>query len=835
MLSWAPLSKKKDGFFDYNMFDYNTQATTGLQKFNNTTLQDPLFNSDSTLSSDATRSLSDITTTINTRPSGISRLLQNTRLANVSAANIPTAVQLAARATGVDVDTFNSRQAACEGTGNGDQFDHLSDLAANQSSSSNMRCGWVYNEANPANGRGAYGTMDGPFQTTANGNWMWNLEAAKKKYHSQICSQARNCGDIGATTYLGRCGWNKLAGKAIPISNGAVAYTQDPTLSCAPENLVSLAANCPASPPPTVVIDDRGNSVAVATPASICTPLANGHFSRNCIIQKVKDAGCSDRGTLVTALQQGSDSNYIDQLSRSKAYTTYKAGAMTPLDETSLRTGGYTTTATALDDFQRVNDLASSAANQNNGLGYAARDLCFRQGEIDKFDFCTELDDNTRPNFDLDCVQRQFLNSGGQKSGTHYPTASSMTETWNKKANWKAVKDTINQLLATARAEGFMNSQQASTRRKNQEDSMVQGYGIGLESKSAIPPWPLNIRGTTVTGNENDTANINCGSGVISQVEYRYGKNDRYTTQTLTPSQCVGQNSCRTVVNNGLLGDPNPGIVKDFTATPICNTSYTTVRGTSVTGNENGVANINCGSGTIKNVEYRYGKNDRYTTQTLTPSQCVGQNSCSSVVNNGLLGDPNPGVYKDFTVTPNCNMPFEYKGCWGDNGFPNSVPPNGRALPKNLAIGGGNIKSIEDCYGLAAANGYDTFGNQYYGECWAGKSTEMNTPETSWRRYGGLPEDGTCGEIGTANNNKVFSILPTSGPLDVQTVYGNNGTVSCETYCRGTNGGPWNGELPRSWNGAKCIGAPNNPGLGCNSGLNRALTCTCKKTGTGWN
>ena len=68
-----------------------------------------------------------------------------------------------------------------------------------------------------------------------------------------------------------------------------------------------------------------------------------------------------------------------------------------------------------------------------------------------------------------------------------------------------------------------------------------------------------------------------------------------------------------------------------------------------------------------------------------------------------------------------------------------------------------------------------------------------------------------------------------------QNTYGNNGTVSCDRYCRGPGGGgPWNNELPREWNGAKCVGTPNNPGVGCNAGFNGQLVCLCEKTGTGW-
>lgn len=65
-----------------------------------------------------------------------------------------------------------------------------------------------------------------------------------------------------------------------------------------------------------------------------------------------------------------------------------------------------------------------------------------------------------------------------------------------------------------------------------------------------------------------------------------------------------------------------------------------------------------------------------------------------------------------------------------------------------------------------------------------------------------------------------------------QNVYANNGSVPCDMYCRGYDGGSWNGELPREWNGAKCIRTPNNPAAGCF--VNGQTVCTCQRTGTGW-
>ena len=85
-------------------------------------------------------------------------------------------------------------------------------------------------------------------------------------------------------------------------------------------------------------------------------------------------------------------------------------------------------------------------------------------------------------------------------------------------------------------------------------------------------------------------------------------------------------------------------------------------------------------------------------------------------------------------------------------------------------------------------------------------------------------------------NPAVYGDLPLgSSPPPRQTVYGDNGTVSCNRYCRGLYGGPWNGELPREWNGAKCAGYDPRIG-GCDVNFPRysGAGCICEKDGKGW-
>jgi len=64
-----------------------------------------------------------------------------------------------------------------------------------------------------------------------------------------------------------------------------------------------------------------------------------------------------------------------------------------------------------------------------------------------------------------------------------------------------------------------------------------------------------------------------------------------------------------------------------------------------------------------------------------------------------------------------------------------------------------------------------------------------------------------------------------------QTVFENNGTVSCDTYCHGQgNGYSWNNELPKNWKGAVCVGS-NLDNNSCSKvpGFRKGLECKCKR------
>ena len=113
-----------------------------------------------------------------------------------------------------------------------------------------------------------------------------------------------------------------------------------------------------------------------------------------------------------------------------------------------------------------------------------------------------------------------------------------------------------------------------------------------------------------------------------------------------------------------------------------------------------------------------------------------------------------------------------------------------------------------------------------------------------WSRYS-IPSDSKTYPAATTPQ-----CTPASSRQKV--VVSNNGTVSCDTYCRGVGGHSWNAEMPAEWNGAKCVGSSDSRygckgvpgavnGAYCEKGKDKGdgngscpQSCTCEATGTGW-
>lgn len=564
---------------------------------------------------------------------------------------------------------FIAKQAQCESAGSGDQFDHLKSLASTEDTASRLRCGWVYNNSNPDNGRGAYGISDGPFRTKTNGQWMWNLKKAQEKYHNSICQNVQSCSDIDSDIYKKRCGWCTRSGKAVPVSGGQLAYPTGTNSSCPPSNLALKASQCP---PPKAITDPN----YVRTPAEACVPYPNGALGRACLLQKVISAGCNDKGTLAQALANGSDNDYTSVLAQERSFKIYQDRTAIPIDATALKTGKISITD-ALNTFSRVQDLAASDAN--GGLQYAARDLCLNKGAIDEYDFCLEVKDNTAGPFELDCLQKQFMRMGGQKAGTSFPTAGNI-RFYNTFSKWSEVKRYIQGLFDKTKSQD----------RKAQETGMKEFYGIKMQNKQNPLPY-----GPEIAWKDKNVV-VSCQRPL--PVPPGYSK-----------AGCVDDESNEMLDkwaerNGWTMGTPPPPPYKKYP-------------GIDWAGND-----IQCVPN--KTVDECKAMCDARSDCTSFCNIKAGYNGCCIKHNMANRMEHPSGVIDFYVKQPlQCKPPFgnpvsggqyEYKGCYRDDGS--------RTISHYL----GDTQSTEECWNRVKARGFNVMGRQYFGQCFGGNNTDWD-------------------------------------------------------------------------------------------------------------
>lgn len=341
----------------------------------------------------------------------------------------------------------------------------LDELLNTQNINDRLRCGWIYEKGSPTDqpkiSAGALGTRQGPatFFTNPAGKWYWNLDDAKHDILADRCMALTDCKNVGATNYAS-CSWSTTRGTGIPVDqNGNALYPRDDRLSAPQSSLVSNSSQCPPPPPP------NSPQAELARSRDICAPMANGRFSRDCILQQVTTAGCKMDGTLYNQLTNtATPGNYASGLANQISYQKYQQLAANPLLDSVVR-DGTASIQTALTNFQKLASMSSEV--KDSALNFAARDLCLSRGIMDKFDFCSELLDGSPAPFALECLQREFRLQGGQPAGKAYPTEVTKAQ-WDALRNWAGVKKAIAELAAATK----------STNEKIQRESLQYFLGI---------------------------------------------------------------------------------------------------------------------------------------------------------------------------------------------------------------------------------------------------------------------------------------------------------------------------------------------------------------------
>ena len=330
-------------------------------------------------------------------------------------------------------------------------------------------CGWMFQQSsgstnpskNPQINRGVFATHKGipamgrsgqPDVIQGSGFIEMDLQRAEQRASDSIAyGLGNNCTNLQLLTsenkpYFGYC---KTTGKIIPISTtgGSVKAVYDNIgnlkYNCAPADIVP-ASNAPSGCPQTLsrinivepIIHDAGGRErppAVMKPEPEPERMTQGFanlqdqytcqtpFTRDCLIQNVRNAGCTDKGSVLAALTSStSPAPYDGPLASSAAYRYYVS--KTNMPQNLFSDGSASDQETANDIFNALAN-ASSDSSVGPGVQSAARDLCLEAGYFSNtYNFCAELNNTDTINAgNIACIQNLWRNGGGDSMGSEYP------------------------------------------------------------------------------------------------------------------------------------------------------------------------------------------------------------------------------------------------------------------------------------------------------------------------------------------------------------------------------------------------------------------------------
>ncbi len=330
-----------------------------------------------------------------------------------------------------------------------------------------VRCGFRYQKGSgvsPLVAQGAYGTANGPLSTdsrdTVGGSvrWIWNLEDARKTILKDGAGNLGAC--VGLQTlpaidngaFAGRLGYCTTSKKFIPISNGTPMFPKDETLACPANKIVTSAAMCPVV---------EGFYDTAATDQNCLALGSNTQLSRDCLLRAVQLSGCSDKGSLYTALQGATTGGPYDvTLKTQKAFQDYQSQQGSAAITQNLFKRDTASMNLALSEVSRLKSAVASAVDTRTKK--AAEDLCLQAGIYDTYDFCADYTDNTLVgSVDLSCLQSYWLKKNGKPSGSAYPQTKTALTGLGAPRTWGEFKKSVDTLETQTRSTDGSVQQQA--------------------------------------------------------------------------------------------------------------------------------------------------------------------------------------------------------------------------------------------------------------------------------------------------------------------------------------------------------------------------------------
>ena len=359
----------------------------------------------------------------------------------------------------------------------------LDELISIKNPNATIGCGWLYTPPNqnspyPVVSQGFIGNPNGPlkgFNPPNHKQYFFDLQLAKKQILLDKCKALRSCSSVDDEVYKGTCGYCTDTNQGIPVDTGGRALYSDNSLgTCNTASIVTTSSKCP--PPAAMAAIGSGPEPIIDR---TCEPI-NGRLTAACLYNQVISAGCSDKGTLATALANpSSPSNYINSITSGDTVKIYNRVANPPLN-LDIFAQGLTTVESILKETRQL--VGNTKESPTSALGSSARELCLQAGSIAAYDFCNDLQDSAVAPFDMTCLQKLFRKMGGQPTGTVYPSASTMA-LYNSMTTIGNVKQYINRLIED------MNSGDYAT----QKTAVQQFLGISLQKLITRVPYRQGV------------------------------------------------------------------------------------------------------------------------------------------------------------------------------------------------------------------------------------------------------------------------------------------------------------------------------------------------------
>ncbi len=332
-----------------------------------------------------------------------------------------------------------------------------------------LRCGWRYKKSPgsicPEVSQAALGTKTGPLSDSdpidslgKGVQWLWDLKEAEKTILTDAAREAKTAEALRVATtvcngdFSGRLGFCQVTNKMIPVlPDGRAMFINDPMYTCPQDKILLDPKNIP--PPSINNATANFQQVAYRELASCADTGVNPSLSRDCLLQAVKNNGCSSEGTLFTSLQAADPTSqrWDSQLKIQPSFQTYQSKQGDNRFTERLFEKGLSDWNQAVKEVSRLQAMAQSSTDPY--LRVAARDLCTARGTFDTYDFCSEISESVPiAAVELTCLQRYWQEQNGKPAGLLYPKTTRLDAKLGNINTYGDYKSAVKRLISLTKS-----------------------------------------------------------------------------------------------------------------------------------------------------------------------------------------------------------------------------------------------------------------------------------------------------------------------------------------------------------------------------------------------